>query len=206
VEDRDDMLADAGPRRARRERLCIVTRTVRPVDDLIRFVLGPGGIVPDLKRRLPGRGVWVTGTAEAVRAAVARNAFARGLKQAARAPADLPAVTDRVLEAAVLDALAIAHKAGLVRTGFTKVEAALAQENVAALLHAAEAAPDGARKLAAAARRGGRDNVKTITLFTGPQLDLAFGRLNVVHAAMLAGPASETVLTRWHSLEVFRGG
>jgi len=54
--------ADRGPRSAAAatERLCIATRTVRPVGQLIRFVAGPEGLVPDLKRRLPGRGVWVT--------------------------------------------------------------------------------------------------------------------------------------------------
>ena len=53
---------DAGPRKGRpgAERLCAVTREVKPVDDLIRFVVGPEGVVPDLKRKLPGRGLWIT--------------------------------------------------------------------------------------------------------------------------------------------------
>ena len=38
---------------------------------LIRFVLGPGSeVVPDLKHRLPGRGVWVKAKREAIAAAV----------------------------------------------------------------------------------------------------------------------------------------
>ena len=47
---------DAGPRKGRpgAERLCAVTREVKPVEDLIRFVVGPEGVVPDLKRKLPG--------------------------------------------------------------------------------------------------------------------------------------------------------
>ena len=41
-------------------RLCAVSRVHKPPEELIRFVLGPDGtIVPDLARRLPGRGVWV---------------------------------------------------------------------------------------------------------------------------------------------------
>ena len=52
---------DAGPRAAGVERLCVATRRTRPVDDMIRFVVGPDGMLtPDLKRNLPGRGVWVT--------------------------------------------------------------------------------------------------------------------------------------------------
>jgi uncharacterized protein len=40
--------------------------------------------------------------------------------------------------------------------------------------------------------------------FTGAQLDLAFGRPNVVHAALLAGSASDGFLARYRSLERFR--
>ena len=60
---------DTGPRDARgaSERTCVVTRAVKPVDELIRFVTAPdGAVVADLKRRLPGRGVWVTATRAAV--------------------------------------------------------------------------------------------------------------------------------------------
>ena len=54
---------DHGPRTAKpgTERMCVVTRQVRPIDELIRFVVAPdGAAVPDLKRKLPGRGLWVT--------------------------------------------------------------------------------------------------------------------------------------------------
>jgi len=54
------------------ERICIVTRAVAPVDALIRFVVAPdGAVVPDLRRRLPGRGIWVTAKADHVETAEA---------------------------------------------------------------------------------------------------------------------------------------
>ena len=46
----------------------------------------------------------------------------------------------------------------------------------------------------------------TIDAFAGRQLDLALNRPNVIHAALLAGPASETVLARCRRLERFRTG
>ena len=53
------------------ERRCIVTREVLYPDQLIRFVAGPDGeVVPDLKRKLPGRGVWVTAKRDLVQQAV----------------------------------------------------------------------------------------------------------------------------------------
>src|SRR5689334_22217320 len=91
VARRDD--EETGP-----ERTCVATRRVRPLDELIRFVAAPDGtVVPDIRRRLPGRGVWVTASRAAVEQAVKRNAFARGLKAQVSAPADLPGQVERLL-------------------------------------------------------------------------------------------------------------
>jgi hypothetical protein len=111
------------------------------------------------------------------------------------------------LRRAVLDALAVAAKAGLVASGFSKVETALAQDHVVGLIHAADAARDGVRKLTAALRRrhaAAAEQVPSIEAFTSEQLDLALGRANVIHAALLAGPASETLLVRYRRYEHFR--
>ena len=64
------------------ERSCALTREVKPVDDMVRFVVGPdGAVVPDVKRKLPGRGLWITGTRAAIDEAVKRHVFARGFKR-----------------------------------------------------------------------------------------------------------------------------
>ena len=199
---------DRGPRDRGVERMCVATRTVRPVADLIRFVIGPdGAAVPDLKHKLPGRGVWVTATQSALEDAIKRKAFGRGFKQDVRLPADLVARTEQLLVRSALEALAIAGKASLVVAGFAKVEAALEHKDVTALLHAAEAAADGVRKLDLALRRAPRvESIPVIQILTSQQLDLALGRPNVVHAALLAGPSSDTVLARLRRLERFRTG
>ena len=204
----NDSELDRGPHSPGRERLCVATRTVRPVADLIRFVVGPDGeAVPDLKNKLPGRGVWVTATQDALRDAIKRKVFARGFKRNVRLPPDLPGRTERLLERSVLDALAMAGKASLVVAGFGKVEAALRRGEVIALLHAAEASEDGVRKLAGLLRRQeAEDPVPVIGVLTTAQLDLALGRANVVHAALLDGPASDTFLARLRRLERFRTG
>jgi len=199
---------DCGPRDRDVERMCIATRTVRPVSDLIRFVIGPDGeAVPDLKHKLPGRGVWVTATQDALADAIKRNVFGRGFKRDVRLPADLAARTEQLIARSALGALAIAGKASLVVAGFTKVEAALTHEHVVAVLHAAEAAGDGVNKLDSARRRSPQaDSVPVIRILTSAQLDLALGRPNVIHAALLAGPSSDTVLARLRRLERFRTG
>src|SRR4029077_5955153 len=72
---------DNGPRtdRSTTMRMCAVTREVRPIDELIRFVVSPQGeVIPDLKRKLPGRGLWVSASHRAVAEAVRRNQFSKG--------------------------------------------------------------------------------------------------------------------------------
>jgi predicted RNA-binding protein YlxR (DUF448 family) len=200
---------DAGPRQGGpgTERLCAVTRAVKPVDELIRFVVGPDGVVPDLKRKLPGRGLWVTADKAALKDAISRNVFARGFKREVRVTPDLVDQTERLLVRSALDALAIAGKSALVATGFAKVEAAIAGDPIVGLIHASDASADGVSKLAGALRRRPDGNqVTIIKAFTTAQLDLALGRSNVVHAALLAGPANDTFMARFTRLERFRTG
>src|SRR5262249_61964181 len=111
---------DAGPGKmaAVTERLCVATRSVRPITDLIRFVVGPDGeVVADLKRKLPGRGAWVTATRTALAEAIRRKGFARAFKREVRVEADLADRVDALLERSVLGALAIAHKWGALAAG-----------------------------------------------------------------------------------------
>ncbi|WP_417688571.1 RNA-binding protein [Roseibium sp.] len=191
------------------ERQCAVTRAVLPVECLIRFVLGPDGqVVPDLKRSLPGRGVWVTATDECVRRAEkeGKKVFGRGFKTAAVVEPGLADLVDTLMSKAALSALSISRKAGELVTGFSKVEAALRKDPVIGLIHASDAAEDGIRKLAgvAAGRNETANGPQIVRLFDSTQLDLALGRSNVIHAALLAGQASENFLARARALEDFR--
>jgi predicted RNA-binding protein YlxR (DUF448 family) len=207
----DDTALDGGPRKgAATERMCAVSREVKPVEDLIRYVIGPDdAVVPDIKRNLPGRGLWISATRKAVDQAIKRNLFAKGFKRDVKADAALGEVTDRLLERAALDSLAIAGKASEVAAGFAKVEAAIGRGGLAGLLHAADGSADGLRKLQALLRRNDQDyihEIPVIRAFTGAQLDLALGRSNVIHAALLAGPASQGFLTRCLRMMRFRTG
>ncbi|MBS7540516.1 RNA-binding protein [Ancylobacter lacus] len=206
---------DAGPAAARRTpaRFCIATREVKPLDELLRFVVAPdGSVVPDLAARLPGRGAWLTATRPALAEAIRRKAFGRAFKGRGRietgpqGPA-LATLVEALMERDALAALALANKAGQVVTGATKVAEALRGGSVAVLVHAADAAPDGVGKLDALARRVGEDTgrgIDRITCLAGTQLDLALGRANVVHAALLAHSTSVGFLARTRRLERWR--
>ena len=212
---------DDGPRntRSRTERLCALKRQVAPIGELIRFVVGPDGqVVPDLKRKLPGRGLWISNSHGAVAEAAKRGVFARGFKRKVEVSPALADETGSLLTRAVLDALAMAAKAGEVVAGFMKVERALGEAHVVALIHASDGAADGTRKLNAAAVRSvlarqtaGNGEIgdieaplPIIDVLTTDELDLALGRSNVIHAALLAGAAGKTVLLRSDALARFR--
>jgi len=207
---------DDGPRtnRSGTARMCAVTRQVSPIDDLIRFVVGPSGdVVPDLKRKLPGRGLWLSASHATVSEAVKRKVFSRGFKREVRVSPTLADETERLLVRAVIEALAMAAKAGQVVSGFTKAEDAISQRDMVALLHASDGAADGIRKLGAkldaqtrqtAENTGKSHDVPVIAALTSEELDLALGRSNVIHAAVLAGPAGKTFLSRSQILVRYR--
>src|SRR4051812_48918866 len=102
---------DNGPRteKSATMRMCAVTRVVRPIDELIRFVVAPAGeVIPDLKRKLPGRGMWVSASHRAVAEAVRRNHFNKGFKREVRTGPALVAETENLLVRSAVEALAMA--------------------------------------------------------------------------------------------------
>ncbi len=191
------------------ERRCVATRRSLPVEALIRFVVGPDGVLtPDIRRNLPGRGVWTALSRAAVAEAVRTRAFARSLKGPVATPEDLPGLVDRLLARDALQSLSFANKAGLVVTGFGKVEAAMAASPPPAVwIEASDGAEDGRRKLhqAALRRHGPRaDAIPRADCFASDDLALALGRELVIHAALKPGAAAGAFLDRWRRLVHFR--
>src|SRR3954447_10213084 len=184
----DPVDLDDGPRtnRSATERMCAVTRRVAPIDELIRFVLSPSGeVIADLKRKLPGRGLWVSASRKAVTEAARRNHFGKGFRRDVRVAPTLAADTEKLLVRSAVEALAVAAKAGQVVSGFAKVEGPLQQRQAVALIHAADGAADGTRKLDAilrqnAGKAGESAEFPVIGVLTSEQLDLALGRSNVI--------------------------
>jgi predicted RNA-binding protein YlxR (DUF448 family) len=170
-----------------RTRTCIVTRQELPEDKLIRFVAGPDGVVvPDLARKLPGRGLWVEAQRGIVEQAVRKGAFSRAAKAQLKAPPDLADQVDQLLKARLLQALGLARRAGELTWGNDKVSTAISTGRAAWMIEAADGAPDGRRKLLQiAARQPGPPRL--IGVFSSAELGLALGLDNVIHLAFLAG-------------------
>lgn len=188
------------------ERTCVVTRQARAPQDLIRFVVGPGEVlVPDIRRKLPGRGVWASLSIAAVGEAVKRRAFERSLKSKVTVSPELPAEVDALLAKDAIQALAMANKAGLVVSGFAKVEALAQAGRAAAVIAASDGAEDGKRKIGQALRRAPmQKEIPVVANFAATELELALGREHVIHAALAPGPATEGFLARWRRLVRYR--
>jgi uncharacterized protein len=180
---------------ALRERRCIATGAILPVDKLVRFVLGPDGfIVPDIDAKLPGRGLWLLAERAAMAKAIAKNDFAKAAKAQVKLPPDLAAHVERLLVARMQSDLGMARRAGHLAVGFDNVVRALGEKNPPrALLQAEGAAEDGRRKLEGVQKARGL-KLATIGNLTRAELSLALGRENVVHAAVRPGTLADRLL------------
>jgi uncharacterized protein len=191
------------------ERSCIVSREAMPADRLLRFVLGPDGtLVPDLKRRLPGRGAHVALSRTVLETALKRRAFDKPLQGK---PVHGPHLVDQVanlLRQRALEAVSLANKAGLMLAGFGKVETGLEKREILALLAANEGAADSRRKLMQAHARSGAGpaDLYVFAPFDAAELEVALGRTHVIHAALLKGPAAEGFLLRIAQYVAFESG
>lgn len=189
---------------ASRERRDIVSGEVMDEARLIRFVVGPDGVVvPDLARKLPGRGMWAAADRASVETAARKGLFSRAAKAKVQAPPDLADQVERLLRRRVLDGLGLARRGGDLISGFEKVVAALTAGRVAWLIEAEDGAEDGRRKIAAAARRS-KVPPRLLGLFRSEELGLALGLENVIHTAFLAGRAADHWASDVQRLSGFR--
>ena len=182
---------------AHRERRDLVSGEVMPEERLVRFVAGPDGVVvPDVARKLPGRGLWVTATREAVDQAGKKGGFSRAAKAKLSAPADLSDQVENLLKIRLLSGLGLARRAGDLILGFEKTAQSIEQGKTAWLVEASDGAHDGRRKLLQSVRRAtdaGLRAPRLLGVFYSEELGLALGLGNVIHVALLAGRGAD----RW---------
>lgn len=183
---------------AERERRDLVTRQVMDESALIRFVVAPDGqVVPDLARKLPGRGLWVAADRASVTAA-ARGLFSRAAKAPVQAAPDLADQVESLLVRRCLEQLGLARREGVLISGFEKSAAAIKGGRAAWLIEAADGARDGRQRLMALMRHAARP-VSLCGAFGAEELSLALGLENAIHSVLLAGGRAD----RW-TLEVNR--
>jgi predicted RNA-binding protein YlxR (DUF448 family) len=185
-------------------RRCIATGERQPKARLLRFVVAPDGtLTPDLAARLPGRGIWLTATREALALAIKKKAFSRAARGQVGIPPDLADRIETLLARRCLDAIGLARRADRAVAGYEKVREALRAAHGggsgAILLAAADGAEDGIRKLAALA-----PDLPTLRAFDAATLGKAFGRDHIVHALIAPGPLARRLAEDAGRLAGFR--
>jgi len=179
--------ADAAPGPLR---TCIVTGEAAGPERMIRFVVGPeGDVVPDLARRLPGRGMWLRAERALVEQAIARKAFARAARAPVKAAADLPDRVEMLLLGRVLEDLSRARRAGRAVAGFVRVEQMIGRHRAGLLVVAGEADGDGLGKLEAT-------GLPIERLGDAAALGGVFGRDRAVYVAVARDDASGQFIQR----------
>ncbi len=194
------------------ERRCILSGDRAPKGALIRLALGPDGVVmPDLRNKAGGRGAWIGVDRATLDQAQAKGRLKGALARAFKTgdftiPADLGQRIAAGLERAALDRLGLEARGGMLLTGGDRIGDACRKGQVSLLLHAADAAIDGNRKLDQAYRVGLGEEGSGIGGLVIPAsrtiLSMALGRENVVHIALIAPAAAARVsdaLARWRS-------
>ena len=170
-------------------RRCIVTGRVLSIELLIRFVVGPDGVVvPDIEARLPGRGIWLSAERDMVNTAVAKNLFAKAFRRKVMVSADLSERIATLLLRRCLERIGLARRAGQVVTGFEKVRGELKAGRGAVLLAAADGSVDGREKVRALAPK-----LPLIEVLRSDELGAAFGRSRAVHALLATGRLAKTL-------------
>ena len=181
------------------ERKCIVTGEVKEFSELLRFtVINDGRVLPDFKKKLSGKGIYVTNSKEILKTAVEKNLFSKTLKKNIKTSEELISLVEDILRKKGLESVNLARKAGALVTGFEKVADALKKGSVAFLLEASDAGLDGVKKIAAIAK-----GLEIFRLYTTEELDKATDKINTVHAAFIKSEIAKMVYNDFKRFQAF---
>ena len=180
-------------------KVCIVTKNVSLRSEMLRFVVSPTReIVFDVDERLPGRGIWVSSDKDILQTAVRKKAFNKPAGMIVEIPADLTDVVLMKLQEKCLSLLALARKAGILVFGFEGVKKALANEKVAVVFEAEDAAQNGQDKLYRPT-----DNFPIFTCLKREDLGQITGMEQQVHIAVLDSQLANNLIIAGKKLELY---
>ena len=194
------------------ERTCVLTRAKGDRARLVRLALSPSGdVLPDVRARAPGRGAWIAVDRPALDTAVAKGKLKGALQRAFKegdvaVPDDLGQRVETALADDALNRLGLEARASTLVTGSERVAETARSGKISLLLHAADAAEDGNRRLDQAWRVGNDDEGSGARglVLSAPRaiLSAALGRDNVVHIGVTDARAADRValaIDRWHA-------
>ena len=174
-------------------RRCLATGEMKLRAELIRFVIGPDkSVVADLSENLPGHGLWVSASRDAIELAIKKNLFAKAAKEQAHPAADLVDSVAALLRKRCLTFFGLAKGAGIAVLGESQTEAALRARKLALFLHA----PDATRTL------DNRSGVCDCALFSRDEMGAAFGYDQIVYAGLAPHGLTEKLKLELNRLQL----
>ena len=179
---------------------CIVTGDDLPTDRMIRFAVSPDGVVvPDLTRKLPGAGMWVTANRDTLEKAIRRNRFAWAARENVTVPRDLMTQIDMGLFRLAMETISLAKRAGQIAMGEDQVEIASREKPPGVYVVAKDSsanAHDKAQRLA--------KGKTIIDVWTRSDLARAVGSDDIVHIMIEEGGLSSRLTGIYDLLKSLR--
>ena len=164
---------------------------------MIRFVVAPDrSLVPDLAGRLPGRGMWLSASADVLERAGAQGerglarAFARAARGPVVLPPDLPVVLEAALVRRITETLGLTRRAGQAVAGFEKAREWITSGRAGLVVQAA----DGSNAERARLLSGAASSLPVLAPLPGAALGKLFGRDFMVHVAVSPGKLARTLM------------
>ncbi len=169
--------AQSGPLRR-----CLVLRESFARETMLRFVVGPDRqLVFDVGATLPGRGLWLSASADVVEKGIKRGVFARAARTQVIVSPDLRDFVEDALRRRVFDLVGMARRSGNAIAGFEKAREWLASGKAGLVAQAADGSVEERARFI-----GGRD-IPVVAVLTSAELGRIFGRDQTVHVAIAAG-------------------
>lgn len=181
-------------------RKCIVSNETFNKDELLRFVEIDGQIIPDLAKKLPGRGVYVTNSSNMLKKAIEKKLFSKALKKNVGENISLHEMVVNIVRNQGLSSVNIARKAGVLITGFEKVKNLIISGKAAFILEANDAGDDGHNRIVLLAK-----GLEVFTMYNIEELDKALNRVNTVHVAFKKSEMSNKVYKDFSKIRDFLG-
>lgn len=165
-------------------RKCVLTGKTAKKDELLRFVVLPDGrFLPDFDKKLGGRGVYLSNSVQLLNDLVKKEKpLNKILHKNVLISADLPQITENILQKKALEAINLARKAGNLVLGFEKVKEALKKNRAAFVVAADDCGHDGRDKIVAMSK-----DIEVISIFATNLISEALNHENTVYLAILKG-------------------
>lgn len=173
-------------------RRCLLSRSHDIAEHMLRFVVGPGDmVVPDLARRLPGRGMWLCADRASLEDKRLPQFFARAAKRRVHLPQGLLNLVEEGLAKRLQSGISLGRRAGEAVCGFQKCREHIVSGKVGVVICAAGASRDELARLVS----GHRD--LPVVWVPEKVLASAFGREKAVYAVMLSGALARQLMAEY---------